>query len=628
MPGSPAPSARGDPGGWKSEPLHSGLVTIPQDRLRNFSIIAHIDHGKSTLADRLLELTHTIEGRQMTSQVLDSMDLEREKGITIKARAVRLEYTANDGKVYGLNLIDTPGHVDFAYEVSHSLQACEGAILVVDATQGIEAQTLANVHLALRENLTLIPVINKIDLPSADPDTIMDELENVLAIPREEVILASAKDGTGVPEILEAIVARIPAPKGDPAAPVQGLIFDSHYDAYKGVVTYIRLAQGTLRSGEPIRLMASGALAEPLELGVFRPQLVPVKQLVAGEVGYVATGLKNVREAQVGDTLTTQARPASAPLPGYQEAKSLVFAGIYPVSGEDYPLLRDAIEKLHLNDASFTFEPESSIALGFGFRCGFLGLLHMEIVQERLEREFALDLIASAPSVEYEVVLTNHRGTVTVDNPAKLPPVQDIEEIREPWVRLSVVTPATYIGALMELSTSRRGAFIDLEYLDPTRVLMRFELPLAELIVDYFDQLKTRSAGYASMDYEEIGYRPANLVRLDVLVAGEPVDALSMIVHRENATSLGRTLVSRLRQLIPRQMFEVPIQAAIGANVIARETVRAMSKNVLAKCYGGDITRKRKLLEKQKEGKRRMKRVGSVEIPQEAFLAMLRTDDG
>jgi GTP-binding protein LepA len=602
-------------------------ASIPQERLRNFSIIAHIDHGKSTLADRLLELTHAIDPRQMTSQVLDSMDLEREKGITIKARAVRLEHTAKDGLTYGLNLIDTPGHVDFSYEVSRSLQACEGAILVVDAAQGIEAQTLANVHLALREGLTIVPVLNKIDLPSAQPEVVMEELENALAIPREEVLLVSAKEGTGVAELLEAVVERIPPPKGDPAAPLRALVFDSHYDPYKGVVVYVRLESGTLKADERIRLMASGAEAELLELGVFRPALVPVRELRAGEVGYVATGLKNVRDAQVGDTITSAARPAAEPIPGFQQARSLVFAGIYPVSGEDYPLLRDALEKLHLNDASFTFEPESSVALGFGFRCGFLGLLHMEIVQERLEREFSLDLIASAPSVEYEVVLMHARGTVTVDNPSKLPPVNDIEEIREPWVRLSVVTPATYIGALMELSTNRRGAFIDLEYLDPTRVLMRFELPLAELIVDYYDQLKTRTAGYASMDYEEIGYRAAKLVRLDVLVAAEPVDALSMIVHRDNATSLGRTLVSRLRQLIPRQMFEVPIQAAIGSNVIARETVRAMSKNVLAKCYGGDITRKRKLLEKQKEGKRRMKRVGSVEIPQEAFLAMLRTDE-
>jgi GTP-binding protein LepA len=600
---------------------------IPQSRLRNFSIIAHIDHGKSTLADRLLESTHTIDPRQMTSQVLDSMDLEREKGITIKARAVRLEYTAANGMTYGLNLIDTPGHVDFSYEVSRSLQACEGAILVVDAAQGIEAQTLANVHLALREGLTIIPVINKIDLPSAQPDVVMEELENVLAIPREEVILASAKEGIGIDEILEAVVARIPPPTGDPAQPLQALVFDSHYDPYKGVVVYVRLDAGTLHVHDRIRLMASTAESELLELGVFRPQLVPVKQLTAGEVGYVATGLKNVREAQVGDTITTAERPATAPLPGYQEAKSLVFAGIYPVSGEDYPLLRDAIEKLHLNDASFTFEPESSIALGFGFRCGFLGLLHMEIVQERLEREFGLDLIASAPSVEYEVELTHGRGVVRVDNPSLLPAVSEIEEIREPWVRLSIVTPSSYIGPLMELSTNRRGSFSDMEYLDPQRVLMRFELPLAELIVDFYDQLKSRTAGYASMDYEEIGYRPAALVRLDVMVAGEPVDALSMIVHRDKAPFVGRTLAERLKALIPRQMFEVPIQAAIGSNVIARETVRAMRKNVLAKCYGGDITRKRKLLEKQKEGKRRMKRVGSVEIPQEAFLAMLRTDE-
>ena len=603
-------------------------MTIPQDRLRNFSIIAHIDHGKSTLADRLLELTHTIDARQMTSQVLDSMDLEREKGITIKARAVRLEYTARDGLTYGLNLIDTPGHVDFAYEVSHSLQACEGAILVVDATQGIEAQTLANVHLALREGLTLIPVLNKIDLPSADPETVMDELENILAIPREEVILASAKDGTGVPEILEAIVARIPAPKGDPRTPLQGLIFDSHYDQYKGVIVYVRLAAGTLEDHETIRLMASGVETELLELGVFRPQLVPVPRLVAGEVGYIATGLKNVREAQVGDTVTTVARPAAEPLPGYQAAKSLVFAGIYPLSGEDYPLLRDALEKLHLNDASFTYEPESSVALGFGFRCGFLGLLHMEIVQERLEREFALDLIASAPSVEYRVVLMSGRGTVAVDNPSLLPNPSEIETIQEPWVTLSVVTPSQYIGPLMELSTNRRGEFRDMEYLDPKRVVLRFEMPLAELIVDYFDQLKSRSQGYASMDYEEAGYRPANLVKVDILVNGEPVDALSLIIHRDRAQATGRALAGRLKELIPRQMFEIPIQAAIGSNMIARETVRAMRKNVLAKCYGGDITRKRKLLEKQKEGKQRMKRVGSVEIPQEAFLAMLRMDEG
>jgi GTP-binding protein LepA len=602
-------------------------VTIPQSRLRNFSIIAHIDHGKTTLSDRLLEMTHTIEARQMTAQMLDSMDLEKEHGITIKARAVRLEYTAADGLVYGLNLIDTPGHVDFSYEVSRSLQACEGAILVVDATQGIEAQTLANVHLALKQNLTIIPVLNKIDLPSAQTDVVIDELENVLAMPREEVLLASAKDGTGVAEILEAIVSRVPPPKGDPEAPLKGLIFDSHYDPYKGVVVYIRLAQGTLHQHDVIRLMGSGAEAELVELGYFRPQLVPVAEMRAGDVGYVATGLKSVREAQVGDTVTTVANPADHPLPGYQPAKSLVFAGIYPIIGSDYPILRDAMEKLHLNDASFSFEPESSVALGFGFRCGFLGLLHMEIVQERLEREFGQELIASAPSVEYQVVLINAQGTVDVDNPSKMPDAGLIEEILEPWVKLGIVTPSSYIGTLMELAKNRRGTFLDMEYLDPKRVLINFELPLGEVIVDFYDQLKSRTQGYASMEFEEIGYRAANLVKVDVLVAGEPVDALSVIVHRDRAQAIGRELVHRLRGLIPRQMFEIAVQAAIGSNVIARETVAAMRKNVLAKCYGGDITRKRKLLEKQKEGKQRMKRVGSVEIPQEAFLAVLRMDE-
>jgi GTP-binding protein LepA len=600
---------------------------IPQDRLRNFSIIAHIDHGKSTLADRLLEMTHTIEARQMQAQVLDSMDLEREHGITIKARAVRLEYTAKDGLTYGLNLIDTPGHVDFSYEVSRSLQACEGAILVVDATQGIEAQTLANVHLALKQNLTIIPVLNKIDLPSAQPDVVIEELESVLAMPREEVLLASAKDGTGVAEILEAIVQRIPAPKGDPEAPLQGLIFDSHYDAYKGVIVYVRLAQGTLRAHDNIRLMGSGAEAELIELGYFRPQLVSMQEIHAGDVGYVATGLKSVRDAQVGDTLTLVDRPAANPVPGYQAAKALVFAGIYPIIGSEYPNLRDAMEKLHLNDASFSFEPESSVALGFGFRCGFLGLLHMEIIQERLEREFGQELIASAPSVEYQVVMINNGGTVSVDNPSKMPDAGVIEEILEPWVKLGIVTPSTYIGTLMELTKNRRGTFLEMEYLDPKRVLLNFELPLGEVIVDFFDQLKTRTQGYASMDYEEIGYRAAKLVKVDVLVAGEPVDALSVIVHRDRAQAIGRELVHRLRGLIPRQMFEIAVQAAIGSNVIARETVAAMRKNVLAKCYGGDISRKKKLLEKQKEGKQRMKRVGSVEIPQEAFLAVLRMDE-
>ena len=603
-------------------------MTIPQERLRNFSIIAHIDHGKSTLADRLLELTHTIEGRQMTSQVLDSMDLEREKGITIKARAVRLEYVARDGLTYGLNLIDTPGHVDFAYEVSHSLQACEGAILVVDATQGIEAQTLANVHLALRENLTLIPVLNKIDLPSADPDTIMDELENILAIPREEVILASAKDGTGVPEILEAIVARIPAPKGDPARPLKGLIFDSHYDAYKGVVVYVRLAAGTLRLGEPVRLMASGAEAEPLELGVFRPQLVPVRQLVAGEVGYIATGLKSVRDAQVGDTVTTVARPADEPLPGYQEAKSLVFAGIYPVSGEDYPLLARRAREAPPQRRELHLHPESSVALGFGFRCGFLGLLHMEIVQERLEREFGLDLIASAPSVEYHVQLLHGRGVVVVDNPAKLPNPSDIETIEEPWVKLSVVTPSNYIGSLMELSTNRRGDVHDHGVPRPDTG----RAPLRD------------AAGRAHHRLLRPAQEPQPGLRVDGLrgarlPAGQPGQGRHpgqrragrrAVAHRPpRPRAVDRPRAGRAAQAAhPAPDVRDPDPGGDRLERRRRESVRAMRKNVLAKCYGGDITRKRKLLEKQKEGKQRMKRVGSVEIPQEAFLAMLRMDEG
>jgi GTP-binding protein LepA len=600
---------------------------IPPERIRNFSIVAHIDHGKSTLADRLLEATHTIEKRQMQSQVLDSMDLEREKGITIKARAVRIEYPARDGQTYGLNLIDTPGHVDFTYEVSRSLQACEGAILVVDATQGIEAQTLANVHLAMAQSLTIIPVINKIDLPSADPEMVMDELEETLAIPREEVILASAKEGIGVPEILEAVVARVPAPSGDARAPLGALVFDSHYDPYKGVVAYVRLASGTLPDHERIRFMATGAESEILELGYFRPQPVPTRRLVAGEVGYVATGLKSIRDAQVGDTLTTAAGGAADPLPGYQEPLPLVFAGIYPVRGDDYPELRDALDKLHLNDAGFVYQPESSAALGFGFRCGFLGLLHMEIVQERLEREFDLDLIASAPSVEYHVKVVHRNDEIVIDNPAQMPSPGEIEEIGEPWVSVQVITPTEYIGPLMELATGRRGEFQNMEYLDPQRVNLHFEMPLGELIIDFYDQLKSRSSGYASLDYTYIGYRPGDLVKLDVLVAGEAVDALSLIVHRSNAYRSGKALVEKLKDLIPRQMFEVPVQAAIGSHIISRETIRAMRKNVLAKCYGGDITRKRKLLEKQKEGKQRMKRIGSVEIPQEAFLAVLRMNE-
>ncbi len=600
---------------------------IPPDRIRNFSIVAHIDHGKSTLADRLLEATHTIDPRQMTSQVLDSMDLEREKGITIKARAVRLHYDAADGQRYALNLIDTPGHVDFTYEVSRSLQACEGAILVIDATQGIEAQTLANVHLALGQDLVIIPVVNKIDLPSADPEMVLHELEETLAIPREEAILASAKEGTGITEVLEAIVARVPPPDGDATAPLQALVFDSHYDPYKGVVAYVRVANGTLHDHERIRFMATRAESEILELGYFRPGPVATRSLAAGEVGYVATGLKSIREARVGDTLTVAERPAARPLPGYKQALPLVFAGIYPLRGDDYPLLRDALDRLHLNDASFVYEPESSVALGFGFRCGFLGLLHMEIVQERLEREFDLDLIASAPSVEYRVKRIHAVEELVVDNPAQMPDAGDIEAIAEPWVAVQVFAPASAIGPVMELATGRRGEFKSMEYLDPTRVDLHFEMPLAELIVDFFDQLKSRSSGYASMDYAYIGYRPGDLVKLDVLVAGEPVDALSLIVHRSNAQRVGKALVDKLKELIPRQLFEVPVQAAIGSHIISRETVRAMRKNVLAKCYGGDVTRKRKLLEKQKEGKQRMKRIGSVEIPQEAFLAVLRMNE-
>jgi len=602
---------------------------IPPERIRNFSIVAHIDHGKSTLADRLLEATHTIDKRQMTSQVLDSMELEREKGITIKARAVRLHYDAADGQTYVLNLIDTPGHVDFTYEVSRSLQACEGAILVIDASQGIEAQTLANAHLAMAQNLTIIPVINKIDLPSADPEMVMVELEETLAIPREDVLLASAKDGTGVSEVLEAIVHRVPPPAADTAAPLRALVFDSHYDAYKGVVAYVRLASGTLRDHQRIRFMATGAESEILELGYFRPQSVPTERLVAGEVGYVASGLKSIREAQVGDTLTTaDASGAAAPLPGYQEPLPLVFAGIYPLRGDDYPELRDALDKLHLNDAGFVYEPESSAALGFGFRCGFLGLLHMEITQERLEREFGLDLIASAPSVEYRVKVLHRADELVVDNPAQMPSAGDIEAIGEPWVAAQVITPTEYIGPLMELATTRRGEFQNMEYLDPTRVNLHFEMPLGELIIDFYDLLKSRSSGYASLDYSYIGYRPGDLVKLDVLVGGEPVDALSLIVHRSNAYRQGKALVEKLKELIPRQMFEVPVQAAIGSHIISRETIRAMRKNVLAKCYGGDVTRKRKLLEKQREGKQRMKRIGSVEIPQEAFLAVLRMNEG
>src|SRR5262245_28243285 len=604
-------------------------------RIRNFCIIAHIDHGKSTLADRFLEMTGTIARRDMAAQVLDDMDLEREKGVTIKAKAVRMSYTADDGVSYELNLIDTPGHVDFGYEVSRALAACEGALLVVDAAQGIQAQTLANVYLALEANLTLIPVVNKIDLPSAEPERVAQELVDTLGFGSGEIMFASAKEGTGAHDLLETIVARVPPPAGAAEAPLRALIFDSKYDAYKGVLAYCRIIDGHMDTRRKLRLMSNTLAVEPLEVGVFRPAPDPVKQLALGEVGYVATGLKNVKECRVGDTITLDAHPAGAPLPGYRPAKPMVFAGLYPQQGNEYPLLRDALDKLQLTDAALIYQPESSSALGFGYRCGFLGLFHMEIVQERLEREYNLDLLATAPSVEYQVTKTD--GTeMVVDSPAELPVPQEIEQSREPWMDISVVAPDRYIGAIMELVTSNRGEFKRMEYLqhgiiqdDGTkkgegRVLLEYRIPLSEILVDFYDQLKSGTQGYASLDYTFAGYQPANLVKLDILVNSQPVDALSLITHRENATRRGRELVEKLRSLIPRQMFDVPIQAAIGGRIVARETIRALRKNVLAKCYGGDITRKRKLLEKQAEGKKRMKRVGSVEIPQEAFMAVLK----
>lgn len=591
-------------------------------KIRNFSIIAHIDHGKSTLADRLLEQTHTVSLREMKAQVLDSMDLEREKGITIKARAVRMSYTAKDGETYQLNLIDTPGHVDFSYEVSRSLAACEGALLVVDAAQGIEAQTMANVYLALEQDLALVAVINKIDLPSADPGKVASEVGRLIGLLDDEIIQASAKTGLGVPDILEAIVNHMPAPRGDPRATPRALIFDSHYDPYKGVVAYVKVVDGEINSGDRIKLMANRKETELLEVGYFDPDLHPTRKLTTGEVGYIATGLKIVQDVQVGDTVTLAANPATQPLAGYRPVKPMVFAGFYPVESEEYPALRDALERLRLNDGALTWEPESSDALGFGFRCGFLGLLHMEIIQERLEREYDIQLLATAPSVEYEVLL---RGgdIVRVDNPSDMPSPGDSEEVREPWLDISVIAPSRYIGAVMELVTGRRGDYKELVYLDPERVQLTFEMPLAELIVDFYDQLKSRTQGYASLDYTFKDMRASDLVKLDVLVNGQPVDALSLITHRDEAYSRGRELVENLRGLIPRQMFDVPVQASIGSRIIARETIRAMRKNVLSKCYGGDVTRKRKLLEKQKEGKARMKLVGNVEIPQEAFLAVL-----
>ena len=594
-----------------------------REQIRNFCIIAHIDHGKSTLADRLLEATGAVAPRDMAPQLLDQMQLERERGITIKAQAVRLPYVAPDGRTYRLNLIDTPGHVDFTYEVSRSLAACEGALLVVDATQGVEAQTLANLYLALEHDLTVIPVINKIDLPSADPEGTAAELRE-LGVDGEP-LLVSAKWGTGIDALLAAIVARIPAPAGQEDAPLQALIFDSRFDSYKGVLVYVRVANGRLAVGDRIRFMATGREFEVSEVGVFRPALTPVEELAAGDVGYLAAAIRDVRDTRVGDTITRADRPAKQALPGYRPAQSMVFSGLYPVDSQDYGRLKDALEKLQLNDAALVFEPETSAALGFGFRAGFLGLLHLEVVQERLEREYDLQLITTAPNVAVRVHLTNGDER-TIDNPALLPPPTAVQELEEPWVDASVIVPSEYIGAVMELAQERRGEYRDLSYLDARRALLSYRLPLGEIMFDFFDQLKSRTRGYASFDYTFDAYRPSDLVRLDILLNGEPVDALSVIVHRSKAAARGRALVEKLKELIPRQLFEVPIQAAIGGRVIARETVRAMRKDVLAKCYGGDITRKRKLLEKQREGKRRMKSVGSVELPQEAFMAILRID--
>jgi GTP-binding protein LepA len=591
-------------------------------RTRNFCIIAHVDHGKSTLADRLIERTGTLPAQKMQEQVLDSMELERERGITIKAQAVRLVHRARDGQEYFLNLIDTPGHVDFHYEVSRSLAACEGALLVVDATQGVQAQTVANLHLALEHDLVLLPVINKIDLPSADVPRVRQQLEGLGFLP-DEVLAVSAKEGIGIDELLEAIVARVPPPRGAAEAPLRALVFDSAFDAYKGVVAYVRVFDGRLRPGDRIRLWATGRTFEVTELGIFRPMRVAVDELAAGDVGYLAAGIKNVADCHVGDTVTHADRPADRPLPGYRPPKPMVFAGVYPIDPDDFGRLRDALAKLQLNDAALTFEGETSAALGFGFRCGFLGLLHMEVVQERLEREYGLNLIVTAPSVRYRVTRTNGE-VLEVDNPAKLPDRSVIAEIAEPVVRASIFTPVEHLGPILELCRERRGEQTGIEYLDQSRVRLEYKLPLAEIMFDFFDQLKSRSRGYATLDYEPLGYEPSDVVRLDILVAGEPVDALSVIVHRQSAQVRGRRLVEQLRTLIPRQQFEVALQAAIGGKIIARENIPPLRKDVLAKCYGGDVTRKRKLLERQKEGKRRMKAVGSVEIPQEAFLAVLR----
>ncbi|WP_144650069.1 elongation factor 4 [Bacillus cereus] len=597
-----------------------------QSKIRNFSIIAHIDHGKSTLADRILEKTNALTQREMKAQLLDSMDLERERGITIKLNAVQLNYKVKDGEEYILHLIDTPGHVDFTYEVSRSLAACEGAILVVDAAQGIEAQTLANVYLALDNNLEILPVINKIDLPSADPERVRQEVEDVIGLDASEAVLASAKAGIGIEEILEQIVEKVPAPTGDSEEPLQCMIFDSLYDPYRGVIAYIRVVNGTVKVGDKVRMMATGKEFEVTEVGVFTPKTTQRDELTVGDVGFLAASIKNVGDTRVGDTITHAKRPAAEPLAGYRKLNPMVFCGLYPIDSARYNDLRDALEKLELNDSALEFEPETSQALGFGFRCGFLGLLHMEIIQERIEREFKIDLITTAPSVIYKVYLTNGEDVI-VDNPSNMPDPQSIDRVEEPFVKASIMVPNDYVGAVMEICQGKRGTFIDMQYLDETRVTLTYEIPLSEIVYDFFDQLKSNTKGYASFDYELIGYKPSKLVKMDILLNNEQVDALSFIVHRDSAYDRGKVIVEKLKDLIPRQQFEVPIQATIGNKVVARSTIKAMRKNVLAKCYGGDISRKRKLLDKQKEGKKRMKSVGSVEVPQEAFMAVLKMDD-
>ncbi|MBL3646444.1 translation elongation factor 4 [Bacillus vallismortis] len=597
-----------------------------QSRIRNFSIIAHIDHGKSTLADRILEKTSAITQREMKEQLLDSMDLERERGITIKLNSVQLKYKAKDGEEYIFHLIDTPGHVDFTYEVSRSLAACEGAILVVDAAQGIEAQTLANVYLALDNDLEILPVINKIDLPSAEPERVRQEVEDVIGLDASEAVLASAKAGIGIEEILEQIVEKVPAPTGDPEAPLKALIFDSLYDAYRGVVAYIRVVEGTVKPGQKIKMMATGKEFEVTEVGVFTPKATPTDELTVGDVGFLTAAIKNVGDTRVGDTITSAANPADEALPGYRKLNPMVYCGLYPIDTAKYNDLREALEKLELNDSSLQYEAETSQALGFGFRCGFLGMLHMEIIQERIEREFKIDLITTAPSVIYDVYMTDGEKVV-VDNPSNMPDPQKIERIEEPYVKATMMVPNDFVGAVMELCQGKRGNFIDMQYLDANRVSIVYDMPLAEIVYEFFDQLKSSTKGYASFDYELIGYKPSQLVKMDIMLNGEKIDALSFIVHRDYAYERGKVIVEKLKELIPRQHFEVPIQAAIGQKIVARSTIKAMRKNVLAKCYGGDISRKRKLLEKQKEGKRRMKQVGSVEVPQEAFMAVLKMDD-